>query len=112
MFQVNPLLGRGVTRKIKPYFLRKIKEKKIKRRLLQFLFGALRVTTNTMYMYHHDSILKNHLLGCCRVYIQLKSDSFTNFGNAEIVSEYCKRKTLQKRMILSCLANKKCFYII
>ena len=27
MFQVNPLLGRGFTRKTKPYFLRKIKVK-------------------------------------------------------------------------------------
>ena len=27
MFQVNPLLGRGFTRKIKPYFLQKIKVK-------------------------------------------------------------------------------------
>ena len=27
MFQVNPLLGIGFTRKIKPYFLRKIKAK-------------------------------------------------------------------------------------
>ena len=42
-FQVNRLLGRGFTRKIKPYFLRKIKVKKIKCRLLQVLFGALRV---------------------------------------------------------------------
>ena len=37
MFQVNPLLG---TRKIKPYFLRKIKIKKLKCRLLQFLLGT------------------------------------------------------------------------
>ena len=43
MFQVNPLLGRGFTWKIKPYFLQKIKVKKLKCRLLQFLFGALRV---------------------------------------------------------------------
>ena len=43
MFQVNPLLSRGVTWKIKPYFLWKIKSKKLKCRLLQFLFGALRV---------------------------------------------------------------------
>ena len=28
MFQVNPLPGRGFTRKIKPYFLRKIKVNK------------------------------------------------------------------------------------
>ena len=34
---MNPLLGRGFTRNIKPYFLRKIKVKK----LLQFLLGAL-----------------------------------------------------------------------
>ena len=39
MFQVNPL-----HRKIKPYFLGKLK-KKLKCRLLQFLFGALRVNT-------------------------------------------------------------------
>ena len=45
MFQVNPLLGRGFTWKIKPYFLRKIKVKKSKCRLLQFLFGTLRVNT-------------------------------------------------------------------
>ena len=38
MFQVNPLLGK---KKIKPYFLRKIKVK-LKCRLLQF-FGALRI---------------------------------------------------------------------
>ena len=43
IFHVNPLLGRGFTWNIKPYFLRKIKEKKIKCRLLQFLLGALRV---------------------------------------------------------------------
>ena len=43
MFQVIPLLSRGFTSKIKPYFLRKIKIKKLKCRLLQFLFGALRV---------------------------------------------------------------------
>ena len=43
MFQVNPQVGRGFTRNIQPYFLRKIKVKKMKRPLLQFLFGALRV---------------------------------------------------------------------
>ena len=32
---------------IKPYFLRKIKSKKLKCRLLQFLFGALRVNNST-----------------------------------------------------------------
>ena len=42
MFQVNPLLGRGFTCKIKPYFLQK-KSKKLKCCLLQFLFGGLRV---------------------------------------------------------------------
>ena len=42
MFQVNPLLGRGFTGKIKPYFLRKIKLK-LKCHVLQFLFGALKV---------------------------------------------------------------------
>ena len=47
MFQVNPLLGRGFTLNIKPYFLRKINLKKLKCRLLQFLFGALRVKVNT-----------------------------------------------------------------
>ena len=40
MFQVNPLLGRGFTWKIKTYFLRKI-SKKFKCRLQLFLFGAL-----------------------------------------------------------------------
>ena len=30
-------------KKIKPYFLRKIKVKKLKCRLLQFLFGTVRV---------------------------------------------------------------------
>ena len=43
IFQVNPLLGRGFTWKIKPYFLWKIKVKKFRCWLLQFLFGALRV---------------------------------------------------------------------
>ena len=43
MFQVNPLLGRRFTRKIKPYFFSKDKSKKLKCHLLQFLFGALRV---------------------------------------------------------------------
>ena len=41
---MNPLLGRGFTCNIKPYFLRKIKVKKIKCHLLQFLFGTLRVS--------------------------------------------------------------------
>ena len=40
---MNPLLGREFTRNIKPYFLQKIKVKKLKCRLLQFLFGSLRV---------------------------------------------------------------------
>ena len=35
--------------KNKPNFLRQIKVKKIKRRLLQFLFGALRVKVNKMF---------------------------------------------------------------
>ena len=43
MFQVNPLLGRGITGKIKPYLLQKIKVKKLECRLLHVLFGALRV---------------------------------------------------------------------
>ena len=46
MFQVNPLLGRGFTCKIKPYFPRKIKVKKLKCRLPQFLFDALRININ------------------------------------------------------------------
>ena len=32
MFQVNPLLGRGFSWKIKPYFLQKIKVKKKKKK--------------------------------------------------------------------------------
>ena len=43
MFQVNPLLKQRIHMKNKPYFLQRIKVKKIKCRLLQFLFGALRV---------------------------------------------------------------------
>ena len=46
MFQVNPLLGRGFTCKIKPYFLRKIKVK-IKMSSATVLFGALRVKTGS-----------------------------------------------------------------
>ena len=42
MFQVNPLLGRGITRKIKPYFLQKIKVKN-KMSSAAIFFGALRV---------------------------------------------------------------------
>ena len=42
MFQVNP------HEKLKPYFLGKIKLKKLNCRLLQFLFGALRVNTVTL----------------------------------------------------------------
>ena len=40
---MNPLLGRGFTWNIKPSFLRKIKVKKLKCCLLQFLFSAFRV---------------------------------------------------------------------
>ena len=43
MFQVNPLLGRGFTWKIKPYFLRKIKVKKIKMSSAAIFFCALKV---------------------------------------------------------------------
>ena len=43
MFQVNPLLGRGFTCKNQALFSLKDKSKKLKCRLLQFLFGALRV---------------------------------------------------------------------
>ena len=46
MFQVNPLLGRGFTWKIKPYFLQKINIKKNKMSsaaILVWRFGALRV---------------------------------------------------------------------
>ena len=42
MFQVNPL-GRGFTLKDQALFSSKDKSKKLKCRLLQFLFGALRV---------------------------------------------------------------------
>ena len=46
MFQVNPLLcsAEDSHTKIKPYFLQEIKVKKLKCRLLQFSFGALRVS--------------------------------------------------------------------
>ena len=47
--QVNPLLSRGFTWKIKPYFFFKDKSKKLKCRLLQFLFGALRVNLLCMF---------------------------------------------------------------
>ena len=44
MFQVNPLLRRGFTgKKNQALFSSKDKSKKLKCRLLQFLFGALRV---------------------------------------------------------------------
>ena len=43
MFQVNPLLGRVFTLKNQAFFSLKDKSKKLKCRLLQFLFGALRV---------------------------------------------------------------------
>ena len=39
MFQVNPLP------RIKPFFLQKIKVKKLKCRLLQFLYGTLNVNS-------------------------------------------------------------------
>ena len=38
---MNPLLGRGFTLNIEPYFLQKLKVKKIKCRLLHFFFGTL-----------------------------------------------------------------------
>ena len=38
-------------KKNKPYFLQKIKVKKLKCRLLQFLFGALRVSDNSRIMF-------------------------------------------------------------
>ena len=60
MFQVNPLLGRGFTRNIKPYFLRKIKEKKC--RLLQFLPGALRVNYFAFYTFSGGHFYKYLLL--------------------------------------------------
>ena len=44
MFQVNPLLGRGFT--YKALFSLKDKSKKLKCRLLQFLFGSLRVKSH------------------------------------------------------------------
>ena len=47
MIQVNPLLGRGLTLKIKPSFGLELKDKKLKCRLLQFLFSALRVKLQT-----------------------------------------------------------------
>ena len=40
---MNPLLGRGFTRNIKPYFLQKIKVKIIKVLSAAILLGALRV---------------------------------------------------------------------
>ena len=43
MFQVNPLLGRIHMKKNQALFSSKGKSKKLKCRLLQFLFGALRV---------------------------------------------------------------------
>ena len=46
MFQVNPLLGRGFT-KNEALFSSKYKSKKLKCRLLQYLFGALRVNKGT-----------------------------------------------------------------
>ena len=59
MFQVNPLLGRGFTLNIKPYFLTKIKVKKIKCCLLQFLFGTLRVKlyTTVLFQYFNDFLI-------------------------------------------------------
>ena len=41
MFLVNPLLGRGFTWKNQTLFSSEGKSKKLKCRLLQFLFGAL-----------------------------------------------------------------------
>ena len=43
MFQVNPLLGRGFTLKNQAIFSLKDRSKKLNCRLLQFLFGTLRV---------------------------------------------------------------------
>ena len=45
MFQMTPLPSREFSWNIKPYFLWEKKVKKIKCRLLQFLFGALRVNS-------------------------------------------------------------------
>ena len=59
MFQVNPLLGRGFTWKIKPYFLRKIKVK-IKMSSAAILFGALRVNIRTQHVLRApDSVSAN-----------------------------------------------------
>ena len=51
MFQVNPLLGRGFTGKNQALFSLKDKSKKLKYRLLQFLFSALRVNKQPFYLY-------------------------------------------------------------
>ena len=59
MLQVDSLQGRGftITWKIKSFVLLKIKVKKIKCRLLQFLFGALRVNGENM-VYNMNMVCK------------------------------------------------------
>ena len=60
MFQVNSA-SRGFILKIKPYFLRKIKVKKLKCLLLQFLFGALRVNLGHRHVSVHLSDSEQNL---------------------------------------------------
>ena len=76
MLQVNPL--RGFPWKIKPYFLRKIKSKKLKCRLLQFLLGALRV--NTLHCFVKHTTKKNNRYSSVQQWctkMQLQRKSFT-----------------------------------
>ena len=69
MFQVDPLLGRGfmssarqrIYMKNQVLFSLKDKSKKLKCRLLQFLFGALRVKKATQF---------NSISAACVVYIK------------------------------------------
>ena len=53
---MNPLLGRGFTRNIKPYFLRKIQVKIIKVSSAAILLGALKV--RSMFMVYDDILLQ------------------------------------------------------
>ena len=71
MFQLNPLLGRGFTRNIKPYFFFERYSKILKCRLLQFLFGALRVKSRLhfrRYMPRAPSLLDRVLAAHQRSY--------------------------------------------
>ena len=58
---MNPLLGRGFTCDIKPYFLRKIKEKKKKVLPAVVLFGSLRIKSFHVKIYKELELSGTHV---------------------------------------------------